>query len=431
LALWAIVGLGIRLATVYGRPDRAPGGDPGIYHATANLLVAGKWFINPVAYYGQHRVVQTASWPPLFTLVLAVPIIFGFHSFFAARIWSCVIGAVAIVVCGLAGREIAGRRVGLVAALLLAVYPNIWMTSELAAAEVLSPLLTALVLWTAYRFWRRPGLANVAWLGASIGLAALGRDEMALLALFLLPLVLLARDCDWNKRLRMVVLGGASAVVVVAPWIGYNLSRFDRPVFISSGLGVTLASANCDSTYYGFNEGYWLAQCALNAPQNPKDDESVNAARAESYALKYVRSHEDRLVPVAFARIGRGLGFFHPIQQLRFDAFVETRPYRWALVGLWMYYGLLIGAVAGTVVLRRRRIPVFPLWAVGLQVLFVFLIAFGNTRYRVTFEVSLVILTAVAVDWAWSQWPLRRRGGAGEGVVQQAGGDEQPVTVTA
>src|SRR5262249_2347692 len=164
--------------------------------------------------------------------------------------WSCVIGAAAIVVCGLAGREVAGRRVGLIAALLLAVYPNIWMNDELAASEALSPLLTALVLWTAYRFWKRPRLGNVAWLGARIGLAALGRDEMALLALFLLPLVLLARTCSWNKWLLMGVVGGASAAVLVFPWTGFNLSRFDRPVFISSGLGVMLASANCDTTYY-------------------------------------------------------------------------------------------------------------------------------------------------------------------------------------
>jgi len=434
LALWTVVGLAIRLATVYGRPNRVAGGDPKFYHLTARLLVDGKGFINPAYYYfrDQHHIVQTASWPPLFTFLLAVPILFGFPTFFAARIWSCVIGAAAIVVCGLAGREIAGRRVGLIAALILAIYPNIWMTSELAAAEVLSPLLTALVLWTAYRFWRRPTLGNVAWLGASIGLAALGRDELALLAVFLLPLVLLARTCSWNKRLLMVVVGGASAALLVVPWIGFNLSRFDRPVFISSGLGVTLASANCNTTYYGTFEGYWSLYCALQVPRSSNVDESVNAAHAESYALKYIRSHEDRLLPVALARVGRGFAFFRPFQQIRLDAFIETRPKHWALLGLWMYYALLVGAVAGTVILRRRRIPVFPLWAIGLDVLFVFLVSFGNTRYRVTLEVSLVLLTAVTVDWLWSAWSTRRGRGVRQPAEERTGAEaDAPVTVTA
>jgi 4-amino-4-deoxy-L-arabinose transferase-like glycosyltransferase len=434
LSLWTVVGLAIRLATVYGRPNRVAGGDPKFYHETARMLVDGNGFINPAFWYfhGQHHIVQTASWPPLFTFFLAIPIVFGFPTFFAARIWSCVIGAAAIVVGGLAGREIAGRRVGLIAALILAIYPNIWMTSELAAAETLSPLLTALVLWTAYRFWRRPTFGNVAWLGASIGLAALGRDELALLALFLLPLVLLARTCSWNRRLLMVVVGGASAALLVAPWIGYNLSRFDRPVFISSGLGVTLASANCDTTYYGTFEGYWSAYCALQAPRSSNVDESVNAAHEESYALKYIRSHEDRLLPVGLARVGRGFGFFRPFQQIRLDTFVETRPYHWALLGLWMYYALLAGSLAGTVILRRRRIPVFPLWAIGLDALFVFLVSFGNTRYRATFEVSLVLLSAVTLDWLWSAWSTRRSRGRRQTSDEQPGAKEDsPVTVTA
>jgi hypothetical protein len=46
---------------------------------------------------------------------------------------------------------------------------------------------------------------------------------------------------------------------------------------------------------------------------------------------------------------------------------------------------------------------VFPLWAVALDVLFVFILSFGQTRYRVTFEVSLVLLAAVQLDWLWSQ----------------------------
>jgi 4-amino-4-deoxy-L-arabinose transferase-like glycosyltransferase len=435
LALWTVVGLAIRLATVYGRSNRVAGGDAKFYHETARLLVAGKGFINPAYYYfhGQHHIMQTASWPPLFTFLLAIPIVFGFPTFFAARIWSCVIGAAAIVVCGLAGREIAGRRVGLIAALILAVYPNIWMTSELAMAEALSPLLAALVLWTAYRFWRRPTFGNVAWMGASIGLAALGRDELALLAVFLfLPLVLLARTCSWNKRLLMAAVGGGAAALLVLPWVGFNLSRFDRPVFISSGLGVTLASANCDTTYYGTLEGYWSAECSLKAPHGSDADESVYAGRDESYALKYIRGHEDRLLPVALARVGRGFAFFRPFQQLRLDSFVETRPYHWALLGLWMYYALLVGAIGGTVILRRRRIPVFPLWAIGLDVLVVFLVSFGNTRYRVTFEVSLVLLTAVTLDWLSAAWSRRRRRGVEQASVEQAGPETNaPVSVTA
>ena len=70
-------------------------------------------------------------------------------------------------------------------------------------------------------------------------------------------------------------------------------------------------------------------------------------------------------MPVELAKLGRAFGFFHPLQQIHLDSFVETRPYHWALVGLGMYYFLLALSVGGIVILRRRRIPVLPLWPSG------------------------------------------------------------------
>ena len=95
--------------------------------------------------------------------------------------------------------------------------------------------------------------------------------------------------------------------------------------------------------------------------------------------------------------------FFHPLQQIELDSTVETRPYHWAIVGLGMYYGLLALSVGGVIILRRRRIPVFPLLAIGLDVAISVALTFGQTRYRSTFEVSLVLLAAVQLDWFWSR----------------------------
>ena len=404
LALWTAVGLGIRVAAVLGRPHRAAGGDAYYYHSAANLLVAGKGFINPFLYYGgAHQDVPTASFPPGFVFVLAAASLVGFKSFFAHRIWCCAIGAGAIVVCGLTGREIAGRRAGLIAAFLLAVYPNIWMSDELGLSETLTPLVVALVLLTAYRFWKRPGWWTAAWLGASIGVAALARDELGLLVIFILvPLALTARVLSWGRRTTLLAVGALSALLVVAPWVGYNLSRFQDPVFISSGLGVTLASANCSNVYSGPYEGYWAYDCALAAPVNHQADESVQGAEAQKYALHFVRSHANRIFPVEMARLGRAFGFFRPIQQIQLDASVETRPYRWALVGLAMYYSMLPLSIGGAIILRRRRVPIMPLLAIGIDVVLSTAITFGNTRYRTAFEVSLVLLSAVMLAWLWN-----------------------------
>jgi hypothetical protein len=183
--------------------------------------------------------------------------------------------------------------------------------------------------------------------------------------------------------------------------VGYNLSRFEKPTFISSGLGITLASANCDQTWSGPFEGYWSLPCSLRTPFDKHADKSVQSAQAESYALHYIHTHESRLLRVELARLGRAFGAFHPLSQVDLDYYVETRPYHWALAGLAMYYALVPLALGGTLVLLRRRVPVFPLWALGLDVAATVLISFGQTRYRTTFEVTLALLAAVQLDWIW------------------------------
>jgi 4-amino-4-deoxy-L-arabinose transferase-like glycosyltransferase len=407
------LGLALRIGAVVGRPNRKAVGDAFYYHSAANLLVGGKGFINPFEYFLHgHASVPTASFPPGFVWVLAAASLLGFKTFFAHRIWCCIVGSAAVAVCGLVGREVGGQRVGLITAFLVALYPNFWMTNDLAMSETLSPLLVAVVLLAAYRFWERPGWRRAVWLGASIGVATLARDELVLLSVFILvPLVLLTPPKAWSQIAAMMAAAVLAALVVVGPWVGCNMSRFKDPTFISTGLGVTLASANCPATYGGPFEGYWDLRCALEAPVNPRVDESVQGAQAESYALHYVRSHPGRFVVVEGIRLGRGFGFFRPIQQIQLDSFVEGRPLRWAEVGLGVYYGLLALSIGGTLVLRKRGVPVFPLWAVGLTVVASMLLTFGQTRYRSTFEVSLVLLSAVQLGWIWDRLTAKRLAG--------------------
>lgn len=393
-------GLAIRIGTVLGRPHRVPSGDPFSYHYGANLLATGHWFINPWLYFGPgHHVLQSAAYPPLFMMLLSMTSVVGLKSFFAHRIWSCVIGAAAIPLTAYTGREIGGRRIGLIAAFLVTVYPNIWMNDELAMSEALTPVVAALVLLTAYRFWRRPRAFSAAALGVALGLATVARDEMALLALLVVPLALLARAVQVRWRGALIGIAAAGFVVIVGPWVGYNMARFAKPTFISNGLGVTLASANCATTYRGVNAGYWSFQCALNTPGlKPLQDQSVSDSIARRHALEFVRAHLGELPRVEFEREGRAFGFFRPFQQIQLDSFIETRPFHWAQVGLGMYYLFVLLSIPGIVSLRRRRVPVYPLLALGLDVVISVAITFGQTRYRSTFEVTLVLLAAVGAD---------------------------------
>ena len=60
---------------------------------------------------------------------------------------------------------------------------------------------------------------------------------------------------------------GAVGVVVIGPWVGYNLSRFDDPVYISTGLGASMGGGACDPAFSGPKLGYWDASPGCGAQQ--------------------------------------------------------------------------------------------------------------------------------------------------------------------
>jgi hypothetical protein len=98
------------------------------------------------------------------------------------------------------------------------------------------------------------------------------------------------------------------------------------------------------------------------------------------------------------AREGRAWSFFRPFQQTRLDR--DWRRSRlWVdRLGLFAYWTLLPAAVLGGVVLRRRGTVVYPLLAFVLTTSVAVAVTYGETRYRASAEVSIVLLAGVGVD---------------------------------
>src|SRR5207253_3293671 len=87
-----------------------------------------------------------------------------------------------------------------------------------------------------------------------------------------------------------------------------------------------------------------------------------------------------------------------PRQQLDFDRHESGRPREAETVGLIMYYALLPFAVVGAILLRRRSVSILPLLALVALVVITVAVTFGQTRYRVPAEVTLVLFASVALD---------------------------------
>ncbi len=395
--LWAI-------GTVTGRD---PGnGDPFYYHAQANMLADGVGFGEPIQWITEGRFVPTAIHPPLFTLWLTPASLLGARGYLSHKVLAALAGVAVVAVAALLAKRLAGPRAGLLAGAAVALYPDLFIIDGTLWPEGLYTAVVGAALVLAYRWREQPTTWGSIALGASVGAAVLVRGEaVLLLPLLCAPLVLAAarRGDPW---LRHGALMAATAVGLVAPWTVRNLVQFEERVPISTNSEEVLFYANCDDTYAGRLIGYWSFNCqerarqervAQGLPADPPGDESQRAAGWGALGRAYANEHRDRWPAVTVARVTRAWDVQHS-ESTALALQFEGRPHAWSVRGYWALRLSLLPAIAGLVILRRRRVAIWPLVAMAAMVTITAVGVYGHPRFRTVGDLVLLVAAAVAID---------------------------------
>lgn len=414
LALVVLAGFSLRVAyvvTVTRDDDHLY--DATYYELQARAIANGNGYTDPfVLLRDPDRHEPAADHPPLtvFALLPAAFVEDRDTSQVAMRLTMVVFGTATIALVGLLARRLAtdhpgdrfgdrfGDAVGITAAVLAALDPNLWMNDGLIMSETLSVLLTVAVLAMVYRVLR--GGASWRWLlalGAVTGLGMLARAEFALYLPFLVvPAVWIGARGDRRGALRASAIAIGATVLVVTPWVAFNLSRFEDPTLISTNDGLAIAAANCPGTYGGSLLGWGdvFPPCAVARGDL---EQSVYNSRNRDKGLRYMVDHVDELPKVVAARIGRAFSLYRVEQGAQFGV-LEGRP-EWATwLGTAVIWMLMPLSIVGGVVLRRRKVPIWPLVVPIVAVVAVIaLLSGGLARYRAVAEPSFVILGAVGI----------------------------------
>ncbi|MGZ8751436.1 MAG: ArnT family glycosyltransferase [Acidimicrobiia bacterium] len=397
LLLITLLALVVRVGyVVFEKWDEPMVGDQVFYNAAANRLSDGDGFVVPFEEENPKLpgAEPAADHPPMTIVVLApVSWISGWNPN-AHRLTMALLGTAGVALIGLLGRAVAGSRAGLIAAGIAAVYPNLWVNDGLVMSETLSVLSVVLALLLAYRFIRHPTSIAAFALGAVCGVAALTRAELILLTpLLVVPTVLLARSVTRPERVQDLVIVLGAVALILGPWIVFNLGRFESPTLLSTNDGVTLLGANCEGAYYGSATGLWQRGCLPEV----RGDQSTANAEYRSDASRYIRDHADRVPAVVVARVGRTWSLYRPGDMRSYNE-GEGRE-RWVTTaGLWFYFPLLLLAIGGIVVMRHRFDTLWQLLVPFVIVTLVSILTYGQTRFRVPAEPSLVVLAAIAID---------------------------------
>ena len=230
-----------------------------------------------------------------------------------------------------------------------------------------------------------------------------------------LPFAFARKHPDWRTRIRYLVASFGVGALLMAPWIGFNLTRFDRPVLMSNGIGSVLMVANCGQTYSGYYFGYWSIYCAKGLGTLP-GDESDHEVVWRKRGLDYIKAHKGRQPAVVAARVARMWDIWTPArirQGVLFDAALEGRGLWQSQLATDQYFALLLPSIAGLFVLRKRRKPILPFVAIGATITFTAATTFGITRYRAPVDAMMPVLAAVAFFAAFDAWKARRGGARG------------------
>ena len=404
-----VVALGaLVLRLVLGRfeplpPTRGVLADEAWYVRVAHNLLEGRGFTTP--YFPFHA--PTALHGPL-TVLLLVPAgavePFGYT---AQRATVALLGALAVLVLAYVGRDLAGPRVGLLAGVLAAIYPGLWVNDLVATSEAPAVLLLAVVVLLVVRYRREPTTRRVVLLGLVLGLLALTRAELALLGVLLVVPAVLSATRSSSARLldavRALAVVGVLAVVVVAPWSAYNASRFHRPVLVSNDLGQTLVGANCPQSYYGPLTGYdgltcWVPVYARVIRAHPHANEAQYDWYFRSAALSYATAHWHRWPVVGVMRELWLWSLWRPGYPVFTSAYYLGRADWISWTQIAAFWLLTPFAVAGFVIARRRRLLLWPLVTMVAFTAAVGLLVTPHLRYRIPTEIVWVLLGAIAVD---------------------------------
>ena len=411
----ALVALAVRIIfVVVVDPDVPAIGDASAYHLLANNLAHHGEYFRPFDDQLLHRVRATAEYPPLFPALLAVPARLGATSVESQRIFMAFVGAGTVVLIGLLGRRVGGARVGLVAAGLAAIYPMLFQSEGVLMAESVFVPLVVVTLLLAYRALADPSTGRFALLGVAIGLTTLARAEGLLLGLLLVvPMCWCLWKLDRGRRAVLAVTALGVALLVVAPWTIRNAVRLHSFVPVSNNVATLIDGANCDAVYSGDQIGLWRAtftpdgETDRSLPQavacfegfdiaDPDFDEAEAADRQRDDGLDYARDHLGSLPEVAAVRWLRTFGLYDPSQQVDYES-LEGRPSGWQWAGTVMYWVMVPFAVGGTVLLRRRRVPIWPLVAPVVAVSITAVLTYGQQRFRAGAEPVIIVAAAVAL----------------------------------
>jgi 4-amino-4-deoxy-L-arabinose transferase-like glycosyltransferase len=397
LALVAVVVLGlvarVGLALVQGLSAAPkPGSDGDEYDTYAWNVAQGNGYrgMSPDVADQNHLTAYRPPGPSL--LMAGVYRVVG-HRYDAVRLVHCLFGTATILLVFRIGQRLFSASVGLIAAMMFAVFPPAVLICTEIASEPLGVFLFLLFIDTALAFAERPTSLRAAAAGLIFGAALLTRANLVLT----LPLVVVWAiwQFRWSANLLRAGLIPALAIASLIPWTARNYQVFGELIPFSTMGGSVLLQGNnsvvvSDPRLYGYN--VWdTAIPEYREALQTAGDEVERDRRAKQFAVQWLKDNPDKWEFLLWHKFTRSWTPFIPN--------TPTAAHRWLYLLSWGPILLLfILALGPTLVMGlRHRHPVLLLHLTVLQYVANSLIFFATIRYRAPIDPICIIFAATMI----------------------------------
>jgi 4-amino-4-deoxy-L-arabinose transferase-like glycosyltransferase len=401
-----VAGTAVRLAwAIYAA--RAPVGlhDPVFYRLLSDGLAHGHGYSYPPPFNGPGvGFAPTAYYPPMYPALLSVLRWITLHTPLPdgatapVVVLNLVAAAASIVLVYAIARRLADERTALVAAALVAFWPNLILHSAVTLSETVFIAVLLFAIWLAVAgSWRTLSLARLTAIGAVVGFATLVRP-VALPLIGALFVGWLVAGVGWRAALVRTGLVTIACAAVIAPWMIRNAVVMGATV-LSTNTGDNL----CMSRQPGATGGFLLTEhCnALDPDLHRPESEVRHNAEGQNKAGTFVREHPTTEVRLWFSRVrfgfeddSDGVGVAESYGE---DRFLPDRL-RSAVTFLANAWYAIIGITAVVSLrwwLRRRDPNASFVFAAAIAVSVVPIVAFfGDPRFHVPIDPLLAVLAA-------------------------------------
>lgn len=413
LALVALA-LVVRLVFLAATPGYVPAHDDRDYDRLACGMVIGEGYTRagpetPPEGCGEGPAGRpTAFRPPGFPMFLAavytVTEPLGIERWTAARVAQAVVGTGAVALLGLVAFQLFGRRTGLIALGLAAVFPPFVVLGGTLLTETLfvALMLAAIAAVLAYRDTG----GDRRWLfaaGVICGLAVLTRSNAPALIVPLMIAVALTGAGRLALRARIgqaLALAGIAALIVV-PWTIRNAIALDGFAPVTTEAGSALAGTYNDRTRTDPRwPGAWRPPARLEELRPDLDpvrgDEPAEQRALTRRSLRYMADHPGYVAEVGGRNTWRLFGLPGP-DWWEFSNRTFSLP-RWtAYLGGIGFLAFALLAIAGATTRAARAAPRW-LWLMPVLMLLSVVFVVGETRFRAPVDPFVVLLGALAVS---------------------------------